>query len=74
MEVNLTPELEAKLNRMAAKSGRSFEQMIQELVQNCIDHDQWFRQEVGKGQAQLDRGEFINHDEVVARIERIFQS
>ena len=30
-------------------------------------------QEVQKGLAQLDRGEFIEHDEVVARIERMFR-
>jgi hypothetical protein len=40
---------------------------IEELVETYVDHDQWFRQEVEKGLAQLDRGEFIEHDEVMAR-------
>jgi predicted transcriptional regulator len=30
--------------------------------------------EVKKGLAQLDRGEFVEHDEVMAQIEKIFQS
>jgi predicted transcriptional regulator len=74
MEVHFTAELEAKLTQMAAESGRDAEELVQDLVQNYIDHDQWFRQEVGKGRAQLDRGEFLDHKEVVSRIERLFES
>ena len=72
MEIRLNAELEAKLSHIASKSGRAAEQVIQELVERFVDHDQWFRQEVEKGLAQLDRGEFIEHDEVVARIEKMF--
>jgi predicted transcriptional regulator len=43
-------------------------------VRNYVDHDEWFRQEVGRGEAQLDRGEFIDHDKVIAGIERLFES
>jgi len=74
MEVPLKPELEAKLSRIASSSGRAAEQVVQELVERFVDHDQWFRQEVEKGLAQLDRGEFIDHDEVVARIEKMFHT
>jgi len=74
MEIPLKPELEAKLSHIASKSGRAAEQVIQELVERFVDHDQWFRQEVEKGLAQLDRGEFIEHDEVVARIEKMFHT
>jgi len=74
MEIHLNPELEAKLSGIASKSGRAAEQVIQELVERFVDHDQWFRQEVEKGLAQLDRGEFIEHDEVVARIEKMFHT
>jgi predicted transcriptional regulator len=72
MEVRFSPEFEAKLNRAASESGRDAEQLVLQLVQTYLDHDQWFRQEVQKGLAQLDRGEFVEHDEVVARIERLF--
>lgn len=37
------------------------------------DYDSWFIQEVEKGQSQADQGELIDHDEVVARIERRLQ-
>ena len=74
MEVPLKPELEAKLARIAAQNGRASEQVIEELVEKFVDHDQWFKQEVEKGLAELDRGEFIEHDEVVARIEKMFRT
>jgi predicted transcriptional regulator len=42
-------------------------------VATYLKHDQWFRQQVQIGLDQLDRGEFIEHDEVVARIERLLR-
>jgi len=37
------------------------------------DYDSWFIQEVEKGQAQADRGELIDHEEVVTCIEKRLQ-
>ena len=74
MEVRFSPEFEAKLKQVASESGRGAEQLVQEIVQTYLDHDQWFRTEVNKGLAQLDNGEFVEHDEVVARIEQMFRS
>ena len=74
MEIHFAPELEAKLNDLASVSGRGPEQLVQELVKSYLDHDQWFRKEVQKGLEQLDRGEFVEHDDVVARIEGLFRS
>lgn len=72
MEVRFSPEFEAKLKQVASESGRGAEQVVQEIVQTYLDHDQWFRAEVQKGLEQLDGGEFVDHDEVVAQIERMF--
>jgi predicted transcriptional regulator len=72
MEVRFSPEFEAKLKQIASESGRGAEQVVQEIVQTYIDHDQWFRAEVQKGLEQLDKGEFVDHEEVVAQIERMF--
>lgn len=74
MEIHFAPEVEAKLNDLASGSGRGPEQLVQELVKSYLDHDQWFRKEVQKGLEQLDHGEFIEHDDVVARIEGLFTS
>jgi predicted transcriptional regulator len=74
MEIHFTPELENKLNRLASETGRNAEKLVQELVETYCDHDAWFRAQVQKGLVQLDRGEFVEHDDVVASIERILHS
>ena len=74
MEVHFSPEFEAELKRAASERGREADQFVQEIVEIYLDHDKWFRAEVQKGLAQLDNGESVSHDEVVACIERMFQS
>jgi len=74
MEVSFRPELEAKLNQIASQAGKGASQVVEELVANYLDHDQWFRQEVGKGIASLDHGKSIPHDEVGRQMERILNS
>jgi predicted transcriptional regulator len=74
MEISFAPELEAKLNRIASQTGKGPDQIVQELVATHLDHDDWFRQEVRKGLASLDRGESISHEEVRQRMERILGS
>ena len=38
-----------------------------------LDYDSWFIQEVEKAQSQADRGELIDHEEVVRWIEKRLQ-
>jgi predicted transcriptional regulator len=71
MEISFTPELEAKLSRIASQTGKQPYQIVQELVTSHLEHDEWFRQEVGKGLASLDRGNSVSHEEVRRRMERI---
>ena len=70
MEIHLTPEKEARLRQVAARNGQDTIQVIQEAVDRLLDHDTWFVQEVEKGQSQAAKGDLIEHDEVVARIEK----
>jgi predicted transcriptional regulator len=74
MEIHFAPKLEATLRRVASETGRGAEQVVQELVETYVEHDRWFREQVQIGLAQLDRGESIDHEEVVARIERLLHS
>jgi predicted transcriptional regulator len=66
MEVNFTPETQAKLNRVAAESRSGLAEYVQQLVEHYVDHDAWFGQKVKEGFAQLDRGEFVSHEEMGA--------
>ncbi len=70
MEVHLNPELQAKLARMATMQGRDPQTLVQEAVERLVDHEDWFLQEVDKGLAAADRGEFIEHDAVRKLIDR----
>ena len=66
MEVHFTPEVEAKIQQAAAEHSSSADTYVQQLVEQHLDHDSWFRQQVKKGLEQLDRGEFLTHEEVGA--------
>jgi predicted transcriptional regulator len=71
MEVKLTPELEAKLGSIAAKQGRDAQSLVAEAVERLVGYDEWFVREVEKGLAQIERGEFLTHEEVGARLEKL---
>ncbi len=74
MEISLAPELEAKLTRIASEAGKAANQVLQELVADYLDHDEWFKREVQKGLASLDSGKFVSHEEVGQQMERILRS
>jgi predicted transcriptional regulator len=74
MEVHLNPDLQTKLNRVAAENSSDPDGYVQQLVEHYLDHDAWFRQNVKKGLEQLDRGEYLTHEEVGERIERMFHT
>jgi predicted transcriptional regulator len=64
MEVRLSPELEARLNRVAAQQGRDRESLVHEAVERPVDYDQWFLREVEKGLSAADKSELIDHEDV----------
>jgi len=71
MEINLSPELQAKLDRIASQQGRDAESLVHEAVERLADYDAWFIRQVEKGLAQVDRGEVLEHEEVAARMEKL---
>jgi predicted transcriptional regulator len=73
MEVHLNPDLQAKLSRMATQQGRDAQALVQEAVERLVDYDEWFLQEVDKGLAAADRGEFIEHDAVRKSIDNRYR-
>lgn len=73
MEVHFTPELQAKLDRVAAENRRAADDYVQQLVESYLDYDAWFRQKVTASVDRLDRGEFLTHEEVGTRLEKMFQ-
>jgi predicted transcriptional regulator len=64
MEVSLNPDLQAKLNRLAADRGSDANTLVQEAVERFVDYDEWFLREVEEGVAAADCGELIDHEDV----------
>jgi predicted transcriptional regulator len=69
MEVNLAPELQAKLTRLAADRGSDPGTLVEEAIERMVDYDEWFLREVEKGTAAADRGELIDHEDIGKLIE-----
>jgi predicted transcriptional regulator len=74
MELDFSSELQAKLAHIAAENKSGAEEYVRQLVERYIDHDAWFRKKVRTGLRQLDREEFVSHEEISSRIDQIFQS
>jgi len=71
MEINLSPELQAKLDRIALQQGRDTESLVHEAVERLVGYDQWFVRQVEKGLAQVESGQVLEHEEVAARMEKL---
>ena len=59
---------EVRRNRLAAERGRDVDQVALDLLSSSVDHDDWFRREVERGQISGREGRLIDHDTVAARI------
>lgn len=70
MDLHVPPELEAKLNRLAAGTGRDAEQVALDLLTNSVEHDEWFRREVEQGRVSAREGRLLNREELLARIDK----
>jgi predicted transcriptional regulator len=73
MNLQVPPELEAKLTRLAAETGRTADQVALDLLASSVEHDEWFRAEVENGRAAARDGRLIEHDDVAARMDRRYR-
>jgi predicted transcriptional regulator len=74
MNLQVPPELEAKLTRLAAETGRTADQVALDLLASSMDHDDWFRAEIENGRAAADEGRLLEHNDVAARMDRRYRS
>jgi predicted transcriptional regulator len=70
MEVNIGPDLQAKLARLATERGRDAQALVREAIEKLVDYDEWFLREVEEGLAAADRGELVDHEDVGKMIDR----
>ena len=74
MEVHFTPEQEAQLSQIANHSGTDTEQLVKDAALRLLQDDLLFREGVERGIAAAERGEFVEHAEVWANVDKILQS
>lgn len=73
MEVHLPQNEEAKLNELAVKTGRGTDELVQEAVHRLLAHNEWFQEQVQVGIDQIERGDFVEEEEMEARVARMLQ-
>jgi predicted transcriptional regulator len=47
------------------------ETLVQEAIARLVDYDEWFIHEVQKGLAAADKSDFLSHEEVGGRLEKL---
>ena len=68
MDVYFSPDIEAKLEQLASRSGKNTAHVIEEAVDRMLEYDAHFLAAVEEGRAAALRGELIEHDAVVERV------
>jgi predicted transcriptional regulator len=74
MEVHFSPHVESRLQQVASANGKDAEQLVKDTVARMLDNRTRFIAGVQEGIAQADRGEFVEHNEVLNGIDRLFHS
>lgn len=62
------------VGKLATRKGRDANQSAQEVLSLYLEHEGRFIEAVKRGLESLDRGEYVSHEEVGARIDRLFPS
>ncbi len=74
MKIRLSLEQEARFLQLASSKGRDPEALALEVLSLYLEHESRFIEAVKRGIASLDGGQYLEHEEVGTRIERLFQS
>ncbi len=73
MEVHFSPEQQAKLTQIATKAGTAPERLVANVVARYLEEEARFLAAVEKGIAAAERGEFVEEEEMDARVKAMFE-
>ncbi len=73
MEVHFNPDLQAKLTQRATQQGRNLDETVQDVVARYFEEEDRFIEAVKRGEAALERGEFLTHEQVGERLRRFLE-
>jgi predicted transcriptional regulator len=74
MEIQFSPEQEAKLSQIASLEGIPPARLVHDAALHLIEDDERFRTAVRNGIDQADRGIFVDENEMESRIARMLNS
>jgi len=74
MEIHFTPDTEAQLKQFAALKGKNAAQVVEETISSMLERRASFLEGVERGISAADRGDLMDHGDVVDRIEQLFRS
>ncbi len=75
MEIPFTPEQEAQLTQIARRDGKSSaDELLLAAGLKLLEEDARFHAPVREGKSFADRGEFIDEEEMDARLELMLRS
>jgi len=74
MEVHFTPEQQAQLAQIANQAGTAPERLVTNVVARYLSEEARFLAAVEKGIAAAERDEFIEEEEMDARLEAMFRA
>lgn len=74
MEVPFAPEVQARIEEVAFRMGKNPVELVQAATIRVLENEARFAAAVNRGIQQADRGEFIDHEELLQRVDRLFQA
>ena len=74
MELQLPERQAAALASLASRNGRSTSELAAEAVDRLLAEESWFDSQVQLGIDQIARGEFLEEEEMDARVARMMRA
>jgi predicted transcriptional regulator len=74
MELQLPERQAAKLASLSTRTGRSASELAVEAVDRLLAQENWFDSQVQLGIDQIARGEFLEEEEMDARVARMMRA
>jgi predicted transcriptional regulator len=71
MRIELTVEQENQVTRIAAEEGRDVREVARDLFSRFLSQESRFVAAVKLGEAELDAGDLVTHEDVGGRVRRL---
>ncbi len=73
MEVQFSPDVQARLAQRATQEGMNPDEVVRDVVARYFKEEDRFVEAVTRGEAALERGEFLTHEQVGNRLRRVLK-